>query len=148
MADEVADRARAAAELRLGGSSYQVIAADLGFESALVAEVAVRQALDLEPEESPVLLLRIEVARLDAMIEGLWPKASDGDAASASAVARMMSQRRAVAGQLTGGELPVSDPPTEEKSEAASDDDVVTSLEARRAGRGRATSSAASGAGV
>lgn len=90
-----------AVELRLAGLSYPTIAAQLGYPTPGDAAAAVRHSLQDVPEETPELIRRQEVERLDAMLTGLWPKARRGDAVAVDRVMRLTERRSRLMG-LTG----------------------------------------------
>jgi hypothetical protein len=71
------DRHREALELRKAGKSYPVIAETMGYSLA-GAYKAVMSALKEVTREPAEEVLELEVARLDAMIEKLWPEIRAG----------------------------------------------------------------------
>lgn len=107
-----AKRAKAR-ELRLAGATYADIAAHVGYASRSAARGAVQQAMAEDPpDRDQVSALDNELARLDAMLTGLWAKARRGDYA---AVDRVMAidRRRA---ELLADETLVADKPKEATS--------------------------------
>lgn len=106
------DRDRKAVELHLAGVSYAQIAKAVGFSGKGSAHKAVARAL-LEragapsrptpatvPEPTsgePVTEVReailTELARLDAMLTGVWPKARRGDVAAVATVLKIEERR-------------------------------------------------------
>lgn len=93
-AKDRAARNRQALELHLAGATYQKIADALGFASKASAHAAVRSALTdaaaVFEGDDPV---QTELARIDGMLIGLWPKARKGDVASVREAVRL-GQRR------------------------------------------------------
>lgn len=95
MAEEPRDRRARALELHLAGASYQAIADALGYASRGSAHDAVQKALeDLAPDASQFEATAI--ARIDAMLQGLWPKARRGDVQAIDRVLRLEQERRAL----------------------------------------------------
>lgn len=103
--DNSRDRHQRAYELHLAGASYQQIADRLGYtdrssaRSAVLTELArhsTKHAREsdlaterkIEIEEVPS-----ELARLDAMLVGLWPKARRGDVHAVDRVLRIGERR-------------------------------------------------------
>lgn len=114
-------RARQALELHLGGATYQQIADALGFASKSSAHGAVREALAARPSVDESDPVAVEVARLDAMLAGLWPKARKGDVAAIDRVLKISERRLAV----TALGRPVEEAPA----------DPLDELKARRDGK-------------
>lgn len=91
-------RARAL-ELHLAGATYQTIADQLGYASKASAHKVVREALDqlVMPEERPLDgVTDTAIARLDAMLVGLWPKARRGDVQAIDRVLKIEERRTAL----------------------------------------------------
>ncbi len=105
---DTAPDGRQAAELRLAGVGYAVIATQLGYDSAADAASAVQAILDLGVEESTETVRRLELERLDSMLTGLWPKARRGDAAVVNRVLRIMEHRAQILGLGEVGAAPLS----------------------------------------
>ncbi len=93
-AQERAARNERALELHLAGASYQKIATALGFASKSSAHEAVQKAL---ASSRPVTIageaLETELARLDAMLVGLWAAARRGNVAAVDRVLKIMERR-------------------------------------------------------
>lgn len=73
-----AKRAKAV-ELRRSGASYSRIAAELGYASESGARKAVNEALErliAETNETTEEVRRIELERIDSMLEAIWPAAT------------------------------------------------------------------------
>ena len=107
-AAEQAVKRRKALELHLAGATYQAIADTVGYSSKATAHSAVQKALeeahaavDLSGASSS------ELARLDAMLTGLWAKARKGDVAAIDRVLRI-EERRAQILTREGREVPES----------------------------------------
>lgn len=91
-----AERSAQAMELRKQGLQYREIAERLGYRSDKAAWIAVRRALDRLKTEPAKDLRAIELARLDALTEALWPRAT-ADPPDISAVNALLKvgERRA-----------------------------------------------------
>jgi hypothetical protein len=90
----VAERRRLAIEMKLRGMTWQAIADSLGYRGGRAAvAVDVNRALEHIIKEPATELVNQEVARLDRMLEGLYPKATKGDARAADTVLRLMERR-------------------------------------------------------
>lgn len=129
------DAARAV-EMRLAGADPQAIAAATGFASAAEAMEAVKQALGARgalPERVDAAVT--ELARLDALMLGLWPRARRGEAAAIETVLKISDRRMRI---LADAPSVVAES-AEEKVKNPLDE-----LNARRAARG----STAAGKGV
>jgi hypothetical protein len=88
-----------ALQLHLAGATYQAIADALGYANRGGAHKAVQEALeDLAPDIQPHEATKI--ARIDAMLQGLWPKAVKGDVAAVDRVLKLEQWRE----QLLTGE--------------------------------------------
>lgn len=127
-ATEKAARNDKALELHLGGGSYAAIAEAMGFSSKSTAYAAVQDALaarSAEAGQAPSEVVRLEVARLDAMLTGLWAKARRGDVAAVDRVLRI-SERRTHLMTISGAAAPAP---------AAGEGSPVASIAARRAQR-------------
>jgi hypothetical protein len=99
------EREREALALRRRGMTFAAIGAELGFTEQ-AAHRAVQRALAKLAEESrkeAVHLRTLELARLDALLEGVWSKAISGDVPAVGAVLKI-SERRA---KLCGLDAPV-----------------------------------------
>lgn len=98
MTSAAEERRRQALELHLGGATYDEIAKACEYASRSGAYKAVQQALAARraPDGEPVDAkpAETELARLDAMLTGLWPKARRGDVAAVDRVL-VIEQRRA-----------------------------------------------------
>lgn len=89
-----AERAARALDLHLAGATYDRIAAALGFANRSGAFKAVQAALAARPaapEQAEVVA--VELARLDAMLTGLWPAARRGDVAAVDRVLKISEAR-------------------------------------------------------
>lgn len=89
-----AERAAQALELHLAGATYERIAGALGYANRGGAFKAVQAALAARPaapEQAEVV--RLEVARMDALLTGLWPAARRGDVAAVDRVLKIGERR-------------------------------------------------------
>jgi hypothetical protein len=97
MTRSIDDSRRRALELHLAGASYQAIADALGYAAKSRAYTLVREALaDLEVPAAAAMAAT-EVARLDAMLQGLWPKARRGDVQAVDRVLKIEERRHQLA---------------------------------------------------
>jgi hypothetical protein len=101
-------------ELRLAGATYPVIADRLGFATPEDAQASVIQELRRQSAHDNTAT-DLELARLDAMLLGLWAKARRGDRFAVEQVLKI-SERRIV---LLGGA----------PAPAITDDDQETGLD-------------------
>lgn len=93
-------RARAL-ELRLAGATYSQIASAVGYADRGGAHRAVKQALaDAQADVTDPEVADTELARLDAMLTGLWQKARKGDVNAVSMVLRIQERRAVILGAL------------------------------------------------
>lgn len=97
MTSDAEKRQRQALELHLAGATYDEIARQLEYASRSGAYKAVQKALEERraPDSTPADAkpAETELARLDAMLQGLWPKARKGDVAAVDRVL-LIEQRR------------------------------------------------------
>lgn len=113
MTSQPDDRRARALELHLAGASYQTIADQLGYASKASAHKMVQEALtNLGRPEGVSEAVDTEVARLDAMLTGLWPKARRGDVQAVDRVLKISERRSALlaldASDRDGGERKVT----------------------------------------
>lgn len=96
MSEASARRARAL-EYHLAGMTYQAIADAVGYAGKSGAFQAVKEALAAAepPSDGSTPASQTELARLDAMLAGLWPMARRGDVQAVDRVMRI-EERRAV----------------------------------------------------
>lgn len=87
------ERQRQALELRKAGAEFSDIARQLDYKDASGAYRAVRRALQRTIQQPANELREIEVARLDALLLGLWPEARKGNVAKIDRVLRIMQRR-------------------------------------------------------
>lgn len=93
---EAAAKRAQALELRLAGATFPAIAKAIGYASAQSAQRAVNTALKEQQVSGEDATALTELARLDAMLVGLWPKARRGDVAAVDRVLRIEERRAAV----------------------------------------------------
>ena len=117
-----AERTRQALELRKAGASLDQIAEKLKFAHRSNARKAIQAAIKEIYEEPAKEVLSLELARLDAMLLGLYQKAKSGDVAAVDRVVRIMDRRAKYLGL---------DAPQETSVEVKSDsrDRILTRLE-------------------
>jgi hypothetical protein len=95
-------------ELALTGSSYQVIADELGYANRGTVYRLVKNALEDRQVETIDELRRLEVDRLDSLQVAIWEDAMTGDLASVKAVLRILQLRAKILGLYSdrGGNCP------------------------------------------
>lgn len=94
MTSQPDERRAKALELHLAGATYDAIAQAVGYASRSGAHKAVQEALkDLGSPPVGTEVLQSELARLDAMLTGLWPKARRGDVAAVDRVLKIGERR-------------------------------------------------------
>jgi hypothetical protein len=94
---EARERRRRAVELRLAGASYAQIAERLDYADASGPFRAVARSLSLG-EGTADQLRELELARLDRLQEGVWPKAVAGRLQAVDAVLAIMRRRSRLLG--------------------------------------------------
>lgn len=130
--DQTAERRRRALELRLAGLTYAQIGQQLGYSSRAAAYTAVKEAmasqggLDQARREDE---LETELARLDALLIALWPKARQGDVAAIDRILKIGERRAALLASATGTAVD-QDP----ESEGTALDEFTRRLRDRAAG--------------
>lgn len=125
-----AERAAKALELRLAGARYDRIAEQLGYASRNGAYEAVQRALrdSVPPGEEATELT--ELARLDAMLTGLWPKARRGEVTAVDRVLRIEERRE----QILAREQIRADAPPEDSTERTGLSEFERRLRERESG--------------
>lgn len=102
---EAKERRGKALELHLAGASYQAIADLLGYASRGSAHDAVKTALgDIAPDSSQYQATA--VARVDAMLNGIWHKARRGDVQAIDRVLKLEERREALLEAEAAGATP------------------------------------------
>jgi len=93
-----------ALELRLGGATYEQIAARLGYKNRSGALRAVLRSLDrlIEPQDVE-RMRRLELERLDRLLLGIWFSAVRGDAQAIDRALKILERRA----RLLGLDAPV-----------------------------------------
>lgn len=88
------ERRARALELHLAGATYEAIAKTCGYASRSGAHKAVQAALKAAGDPPTTdQSLTTELARLDAMLTGLWPKARRGDVQAVDRVMKIGERR-------------------------------------------------------
>ena len=87
------DRDRRVVAMRLGGASYQAIAAAVGLRSRSSAHAAFPRALAAEPLNDVARARAAELERLDRLQLAVWGQALRGDLAAVDRVLRIMDSR-------------------------------------------------------
>ncbi len=90
---EAVEKQRRALEMRKRGTSFDVIASELGYSSRSGAYKAVMSAIEKMLREPAEEVRTLELERLDELLAGLWMKAVKGDAAALDRVLRIMERR-------------------------------------------------------
>jgi len=91
-----AERRRAAVTLRIEGKPWQEIADTLGYDSRSSASKDVTRAMQQAIANLALPLeeyRQLELDRLDAMQNALWPKVMDGDPRAIDTTLRLMDRR-------------------------------------------------------
>ena len=117
--------------MHLAGLTFDAIAREIGYSSRSGAYAAVQAALKARGDVPlPAEMLSTQLARVDAMLSGLWPAARRGDTQAVAAVLKLEERRTQIAGAAaaaTGAERAREDPEQEGTT--------VAYLAARRAAR-------------
>jgi len=92
------ERERQALQLRKGGATFEAIAAHLGYHNHSGAYKAVRRAMRRTLQEPANELRRLELARLDDLLRGVWVAACQGNVAAVDRVLKIMARRAALLG--------------------------------------------------
>lgn len=102
MTSQSEERRAKALELHLAGVSYAEIAKAVGYASKSGAHKAVQEALAAaRPEPGvPASLPESQLARLDAMLKGLWPAARRGDVHAVDRVLKIEAERREIEARM------------------------------------------------
>lgn len=90
---EAVAKQRQALELRKAGVGFEEIARQLGYAGPSGAYKAVQTALRNTIQQPADELRRLEVARLDRLLLGIWGDASRGDVVKLDRVLRIMQRR-------------------------------------------------------
>ena len=108
MADNDAKARQAKAlELHLAGATYDAIATAVGYASRSGSFKAVQEAMSgLGEAPGMAEAAGTELARLDAMLTGLWPKARRGDVQAVDRVLRIGERRAALLSTTTRAVAP------------------------------------------
>lgn len=96
-----AERRKAAVELRMQGLRWHEIADRLGYADRAAAYTDVRRALEKAVADLSFPLeahRQLELDRLDAMQNALWPKILDGDPRAVDSALRLMDRRAKLLG--------------------------------------------------
>ena len=101
---KAAERRRLAFELRKAGASYEEIGRSLGCtkQSAHAMVHKVLAELRARTEETAEDVRSLELHRLDSLLKGLWPKASQGDPLRVEKALKVMERRA----KMTGIDMP------------------------------------------
>ena len=87
------DKQRQAVQLRLSGATYANIATAVGYAGASGARYAVEVGLKMAIIEPAQEVLAMELHRLDQLLVGLWPAATNNDHPSIDRVLKIMDRR-------------------------------------------------------
>jgi len=79
-------------ELRLKGWTMERIGQDVGWNKSSVSRAITKATLDMVAEPAEAIVVQ-ELDRLDAMLEGLWPKATSGNVRAVEGVLGIMTRR-------------------------------------------------------
>jgi len=97
-----------ALELRRRGKSYAEIARELGYSSGSGAHAAVKKALRKTLKEPADELRKMENARLDAMLNALWPEIEKGNPKAIAAGVKISDRRAKLNGLDAPAEVDVT----------------------------------------
>ncbi len=97
------DRQLMALKLRKAGITYEDIAAQLGYKSAVGAYHAVTAALRVTLQEPADEVRKLELERLDAMLLAIWQRVTKGDYGAIDRALRVIERRA----KLLGLDAPV-----------------------------------------
>lgn len=100
MTSPAEERRGRALELHLAGATYDQIAKQVGYASRSGAFKAVQDALKAQTPPNVDEAAGTELARLDAMLTGLWPKARRGDLGAVDRVLKIGERRQALLAEL------------------------------------------------
>lgn len=131
-----AERRRAAVQLRMQGKTWQEIADQLGYKGKGNAYNDIKRALEKAVADLAIPLegyRQLELDRLDAMQNALWPAVLKGDTKAIEVSLRLMDRRA----KLLGLDAPQRHELTLEAIDAALDD-VTAQLAAARGEAGQA----------
>jgi hypothetical protein len=92
-----------ALQLRIAGASFPVIAERLGYAGPQGAYEAVKAALDRTLREPAEELRKLDQERLERMLLGLWPQATQGNQGAIDRVIKLLERRA----RLLGLDAPV-----------------------------------------
>lgn len=95
---EYAQKVARACELKLMGWGLQRIADEVGWASKSSVSRAIAKAMADAVNEPATEIVAQEIARLDAMLEGLWPRATAGNVRSVEGVLQIMTRRAKLLG--------------------------------------------------
>lgn len=138
---ELEQRQAQALEMHLANASYDQIAEHLDYADRSGAYRAVQAALRrqrYDHDAATSLPGETELARINAMITGLWPKARRGDVAAVDRVMKLEERRGKLEMQLRLAEKP-PEPATPTDSEGTPLDELERRRAEREATRSRRT---------
>jgi hypothetical protein len=93
-----AEQEKRVLELRIEGHSYEEIAKRVGLAGKTGAWTVARRAIRRIPEDQANEARRLEVARLDRLLSGVFSKARGGDIKAIGAVLSLMDRRASLLG--------------------------------------------------
>jgi hypothetical protein len=109
-------KAAKALELRMAGKTYPAIAEEAGYNSPQAAHDAVKRSLDAVIREPAEALIRLDLERLDSMLEIHLLSAQGGDVQAVSAVMKIMERRARLLGLDAPTKVAETDPEGNEKA--------------------------------
>ena len=86
-------QAEVAITLRKRGKSFQEIADFLGLSTKAAAYTLINNHITRGIREASSEVIQLELARLDALVNGLWDQAMAGDTKSVDSILKIMAQR-------------------------------------------------------
>lgn len=95
---DTALRRREALAMRQRGKSYQEIADALGYSSRSAASTDINKMIKELPQENAHHLRKIEVERMDQLLDAMWDKAMKGDGWAVDRCLKIMERRAKLLG--------------------------------------------------
>lgn len=93
-----AERQRLALEMRIAGHTFEAIAIELGYSHARGAKKAVDAGLRKTLQEPADQLRDLEVARMDVMLNSIWPRVLKGEPRAIEVAIKVLERRARLLG--------------------------------------------------
>jgi hypothetical protein len=132
------ERERKALDLRLTGKTYEVIGAELGVAAPSAYKAVKRGIARIEKQtaESAREMIRLELERLDAMHDALWPRVLRGDEKAVESALHILEQRAKLVGLYAPTKIAPTDPSGTESYAGLGDAELEREIAAAVAGLG------------